>query len=83
MILYTKTHLLTVIIDVSSKVNAYYKGHYENTPMQFTAKFHGLKNDNFQMKKVIFFSFAQNIDCGYTLEPPQCGGTNEYPQSMI
>ena len=25
----------------------------------------------------IFLIFAQNIDCGYTLEPPQCGGSNE------
>ena len=25
-----------------------------------------------------FFIFAQNIDCGYTLEPP-----HEYPQSMF
>ena len=22
---------------------------------------------------------AQNIDCGYSLEPPQRGGSNEYP----
>ena len=29
------------------------------------------KNDNFQMKNYyIFLIFAQNIDCGYTLEPP-------------
>ena len=26
---------------------------------------------------------AQNIDCGYTLEPPRRGGYNEYPQSMF
>ena len=45
--------------------------HYENTPMQYTAIFHSLKNDNFQMKNCdIFLIFAQNIDCGYTLEPP-------------
>ena len=43
--------------------------HYENTPMQYTAIFQGCKNVHFQM---IFFSyFCQNIDCGYTLEPPQ------------
>ena len=47
------------------------KVHYENTPMQYTAIFHGCKNVHFQMKYLIFFSyFAQNIDCGYTLEPP-------------
>ena len=31
----------------------------------------------------IFLSFAQNIDCGYTLESPRRGGSNEYPQSMF
>ena len=45
--------------------------HNANTPMQNTAIFHGCKNVNFQMKKYnIFLIFAQNIDCGYTLEPP-------------
>ena len=45
--------------------------HYANTPMQYTAIFHGCKNVNFQMKKYnVFLIFAQNIDCGYTLEPP-------------
>ena len=52
--------------------------------VQYTAIFHGCKNDNFQMKIFdIFLIFAQNIDCGYTLEPPQRGGSNEYPQSMF
>ena len=31
----------------------------------------------------IFHISAQNIDCGYTLEPPRRGGSNEYPQSMF
>ena len=31
----------------------------------------------------IFLIFAQNIDCGYTLEPPRRGGSNEFPQSMF
>ena len=52
--------------------------------VQYTAIFHACKNDNFQMKICdIFLIFAQNIDCGYTLEPPQRGGSNEYPQSMF
>ena len=34
-------------------------------------------------KNDIFNIFAQNIDCGYTLEPPLRGGSNEYPQSMF
>ena len=42
------------------------------------------KIDNFQRKFFdIFLIFAQNIDCGYTLEPPRRGGSNEYPQSMF
>ena len=27
----------------------------------------------------IFHISAQNIDCGYSLEPPRRGGSNEYP----
>ena len=46
--------------------------------------FFGFKNENFHWKKIdIFLIFAQNIDCGYTLEAPRRGGTNEYPQSMF
>ena len=37
------------------------------------------KNGNFQMKNSdIFHISAQNIDCGYSLEPPRRGGSNEY-----
>ena len=32
---------------------------------------------------IIFLISAQNIDCGYSLEPPWQGGSNEYPQSMF
>ena len=32
---------------------------------------------------IIFVISAQNIDCGYSLEPPRWGGSNEYPQSMF
>ena len=31
----------------------------------------------------IFLISAQNMDCGYPLEPPRRGGFNEYPQSML
>ena len=42
------------------------------------------KNENFQIKKSDIFHFsAQNIDCGYLLELPHRGGSNEYPQSMF
>ena len=52
--------------------------------MQYTPIVRGCKNDNFQMKNCdIFLIFAQNIDRGYTLEPPQWGGSNEYPWSIF
>ena len=42
------------------------------------------KNENFQIKKSDIFHISdQNIDCGYSLEPPRQGGSNEYPQSMF
>ena len=58
--------------------------HYENLPMQYIEKLFGCKNENFQGTNFdIFLIFAQNIDYGYTLEPPRRGGSNEYPQSMF
>ena len=30
-----------------------------------------------------FHISALNIDCGFLLEPPWQGGSNEYPQSMF
>ena len=58
-------------------------------PMQYTEIFEVVKIENFQYKNFdIFLIFAQNVDCGYTLEPPRQGGwgrgsSNEYPQSMF
>ena len=41
------------------------------------------KDENFQIKNSdIFLISAQNMDCGYSLEPPRRGGSNEYPQSI-
>ena len=52
--------------------------------MKYTATFHGCENANFQESlSYIFLLFAQNIDCGYTLEAPHLGGSNEYSQSMF
>ena len=33
-----------------------------------------------KIKSDIFHISAQNIDSGYSLEPPRRGGSNEYPQ---
>ena len=42
------------------------------------------KNENIQMKMSGSFHIsAQNIECGYLLEPPRRGGSNECPQSIF
>ena len=52
---------------------------YSNTLKSLPPKY-----ENFQIKNSdIFHISAQNIDCGYSLEPPRRGGSNEYPQSMF
>ena len=65
----------------------HHREHYKNTPMQYIENFRDVKKFNFQWKNFdIFNLLAQNIDCGYTLAPPEAvlsGGSNEYPQSMF
>ena len=47
-------------------------------------KFLQPKKEKFQIKNSdIFHILSQNIDCGYSLEPPRRGGSSEYPQSMF
>ena len=41
------------------------------------------ENENINRKFDTLNILAQNIDCGYTLEPPRRGGSNEYPQPMV
>ena len=53
-------------------------------PIQNILKILPQTNENFQGKNSDIFHFsAQNIDCGYSLEPPRRDGSNEYPQSMF
>ena len=67
-----------ILMKCATKIENKLTIHYENTPIQYTVIFNGCKNDYFQTKNCIYFLiFAQNIDCGYTLEPPQ------YPQSLF
>ena len=56
--------------------------HYDNTSMQYTANFNGCKMTIYIICFYSFLSFDQNIDCGYKLEPPNSGGSIEYPQSI-
>ena len=53
-------------------IQIYWKFHYKKKPFKFSDK-----------NSDIFHIFAQNIDCGYSLELPQRGSSNKYPQSMF
>ena len=55
-------------------------------PIQIYFRIHLHKTQKFSDKTPdIFHVSAQNIDCGFSLEPPRPrrGGSNEYPQSMF
>ena len=65
---------------LSSHLNLLCKHTYSNILKILQPK----KKESFQIKKsVIFYISAQNIDCGYSLEPTLEGGLNKYPQSMF
>ena len=78
----------------NSGISAFIGGYYKNilapsSPLRKHAysnvlKISPPKNENFQIKNCYIFQIsAQNIDCGYSLELPRGGGSNEYPQSMF
>ena len=56
-------------------------------PCNIQRFFSDVKIENFirkkKKKKIFFHIFDQNIDYGYTLEPPRRSGSNEYPQFMF
>ena len=59
-------------------------GHYENTPIQIYREIHLQKLEKKKSDKTdIFHISAQNIYCGYSLEPPRRGCSNEYTQFMF
>ena len=60
--------------------------HKENTPVQTTTIVYGCKIDVIQYsvgKLWNFLFLAENIDHGYTLEPPLWDSANEYPHSIF
>ena len=58
--------------------------HYENMPIQTYWRFYHQTMKSSDEKILIFFIFLlKNIDCGYSLEPPRRGGSNEYPRYMF
>ena len=76
--------LMTLSSFISFTSSVYISLHYENTPMQYTEIFLAIKCCKFHQNFFfIFYIFAQNMHCGYKLEPPRRGGSNEYPQCMF
>ena len=65
--------ILHVLADIT-KTSLF--NYFEN----FTSK---KERKNSDKNSDIFHISAQNIDCGYSLEPPRRGGSNEYQQSMF
>ena len=52
--------------------------------MQYTEIFLAVNIENFHQKNFVILNiFAQNIECGFTLESFCRGGSYEYPQCMF
>ena len=72
-------HLLSKLFCLPLKWDPLRKHAYSNI-----LKISPPKTESFQIKNSdIFHISAQNIDCGYSLEPPRRGSSKEYPQSMF
>ena len=75
---------IKVMFGINSRVNAKLVFALRKLAHAINRDFLALKIEHFQLNKFdIFLIFAQNIDCGYTSEPPRRDGSNEYPQSMF
>ena len=65
------------------RISAFDQSIMKTSSFKYTANL-TTKNGKFSDKNSDTFHIsAQNIDCGYTLEPPRRGGFNEYPQFMF
>ena len=49
----------------------------------FRSKIENFQRKSFDIFLLLLQNMLQNIDCGYSLEPPRRGGSNVYPQSMF
>ena len=70
----------TTVIEQSKGLNGITKTRLFKYIDKFTTK-NGKLLD--KKKSDIFHISAQNIDCGYSLEPPRRDGSHEYQQSMF
>ena len=80
----TMCHMYQKQVQIKNE-NKSIRFHFKNMSMQYTGFFFlVVRNLKFHLIFVYsFLIFAQNIVCGYSLEPPRRGGSNVYPQSMF
>ena len=74
----------TLSLSLSLSLNRQSESITKTSLFKYTENFTTKKWKFLDKNSNIFFQIsAQNIDCGYSLEPPRRGGSNEYPQSMF
>ena len=80
MVLFRVWLVYKLCFNVKTKLSTALRKHaYSNILKNLPAKI-----ETFQIKKSYILHISdQIVDCGYSLEPPQRGGSNEYPQSMF
>ena len=71
------------LTEILQAIRCHILWHYENMPILNILKSLPPTNENFRMKNSDIFQISAHIDCGYSLEPPRRGGSNEYPQFMF
>ena len=72
------------LLKAMNESNAIFSGLITKTYLfKYTENFTNKKENDQINNSDIFHISAQNTDCGYSLEPPRRGGSNEYPQSMF
>ena len=75
-----------VELNRSVRCNMYKKNHNHSITKTYLHNFDPIKAYFHIVKQeyiLFFFLLLKNIDCGYPLEPPPRGGSNEYPLSMF
>ena len=70
--------------EIHNQVSTFWAACITKTRLFKYIEYFTIKKGQFQIKNTdIFHNSAQNINCGYSLEPPLRGDLNEYPQSMF
>ena len=82
--MFRSANIRTILSEAKESRDTAENTHYENMPIQIYENF-TTKNRKFSNKNsdIFFHISAQNLDCGYSLEPPLRGGSNWFPISLF